>query len=64
MQAPVTFTVPLSGSLTALRASNLLSADAPLSIRVVPEKSAMPRTAKAHDMSTPAEVVSIVVEAQ
>jgi hypothetical protein len=63
MPAPVTFTVPLSGSLTALRASNLLPADTPRNIRVVSEVSAMPPTARAHAMSTPAEVVSIVVEA-
>jgi hypothetical protein len=68
MQAPVTFTVPLSGSLAALRASNRLAANAPLNIRVVSEAGPMPRiatrpTAMLHATGSTAEITSIVVEA-
>jgi tyrosinase len=68
MQAPVTFTVPLSGSLAALRSANRLAANAPLNIRVVSEAGAMPpgampQMAPARAAGETAEITSIVVEA-
>jgi hypothetical protein len=56
---PVTFTVPLSTAMTALRASN-----APLNLRVVSELGPPPNVAMAHAAGQAAEVASIVVEAQ
>ncbi len=42
IQYPVTFTVPLSGPLAAIRSEKLIPAETPLDIRVVPETAAMP----------------------
>lgn len=61
MHGPVTFTVPLSTPLNALRSSNRLAMNAPLDIRVVP--SAAPHAAMAREAAASAEVISIVVEA-
>jgi tyrosinase len=47
MQGPVTFTIPLSASVAALRASDRLSASAPLDIAVVPSAAATPHAAMA-----------------
>lgn len=63
MHAPVTFTVPLSGALAAMREGNQLKAGAPLNIQVIPEKMGMPEVLTAmHRGETRAEVLSIVVE--
>jgi tyrosinase len=66
-QGPITFTMPLSGALAALRASNQLVASAPLNIRVVPEAAApsvpRPQVGMPHEAGATAEVASIVVEA-
>jgi tyrosinase len=63
MHCPVTFTVPLSMPLTALRDSKQLDVNRPLDIRVVP--SAMPHAALlARAAEAKAEVLSIDVEAQ
>jgi hypothetical protein len=59
MHCPVMFTVPLSTTLSSLRASNRLTVSQPLNIRLVP--SVMPQAAMAAAAS--AEVVSMVVEA-
>jgi tyrosinase len=61
MHGPVTFTVPLSTTLSTLRTRNLLAVNQPLDIRVVP-------SAMAHALTAPAaapkvEVISLVVEA-
>jgi tyrosinase len=64
VHAPVTFTIPLSGTLATMRQSRLLEANAPLSIQVVPERMTMPRAAAVKaPMEAKAEVLSIVVEA-
>lgn len=64
LQAPVTFTVPLSEPINALRSSNQLAMNQPLEIRVVPSvPSAMPHAAIARAAAPRAEVLSIVVEA-
>ena len=64
VHAPVTFTIPLSGTLAAMHEGKLLKADAPLDIRIVPEQMAMHRALAAKPgMETKAEVLSIVVEA-
>jgi tyrosinase len=60
MHGPVTFTLPLSMTLSALRASNLLAVNQPLDIRVVP--STMPQAAMGAAVT--ARVVSILVEVQ
>jgi len=64
VHGPVTFTVPLSRPLAALRTSNQLAANTPLNIRVVSEERLMPHTAMAtRGQNARAEVLSIVVEA-
>src|SRR5262249_42554936 len=63
MQGPITFAVPISGALAALRANNQLVAGAPLNIRVVPETAALPSVTMGHGLGGAAEVASIVVEA-
>lgn len=64
VHAPVTFTIPLSGALTAMHEGKLLKAEAPLDIRIVPEQMAVHRALAAKPgMETKAEVLSIVVEA-
>jgi hypothetical protein len=64
IQAPVTFTVPLSGTIEAMRQKAQLAASGTLNIRIVSERMAKPGvlTAK-HDAEPKAEVLSIVVEA-
>lgn len=63
MHGPVTFTIPLSGTLAAMQAGNLLKADAPMNIQVVPEQVGAPGAAAIHVMGAKAEVLSIVVQA-
>ncbi|MBI2714079.1 MAG: tyrosinase family protein [Rhizobiales bacterium] len=64
MLAPVTFTVPLSAAVGKLRSNKLLAANAPLNIRVVPQKAAMaPMAMRGQESGGGAEVLSIVVEA-
>ncbi len=48
MQAPFMFTVPLSASIAAMRANNLLLRDAPLNIRIIAEAMVMPREGGAY----------------
>lgn len=64
VHAPITFTIPLSGTLAAMHEGKLLKANAPLDIRIVPEQMAMHRVLAAKPgMEAKAEVLSIVVEA-
>ncbi len=63
VHGPVTFTIPLSGVLAAMQAGNLLKANAPVNIQVVPEQMAAPGVAAIHPMGAKAKVLSIVVEA-
>jgi tyrosinase len=64
VHAPVTFTIPLSGTLTAMHEGKLLKANAPLNIRIVPQEMAMHRVLAAKPgVEAKAEVLSIVVEA-
>ncbi|SFW26062.1 tyrosinase family protein [Nitrosovibrio sp. Nv17] len=63
VHGPVTFTIPLSGAVAALRAGNLLKTDAPLDIRIVPERRASHGAlAAARDARPGIELLSIVVE--
>lgn len=64
VNAPVTFTVPLSAPLARMRESAQLKAGASLNVRVVPERMAKPGALMArHTAETRAEVLSVVVEA-
>jgi hypothetical protein len=64
IQAPVTFTVPLSGAVEAMRQKAQLAASGALNIRVVSERMAKPGVLSArHGAEPKAEVLSIVVEA-
>ncbi len=45
MHGPVTFTVPLTTTIASLRAKQLLAAEAPLTIHVVPQAAGMPHHA-------------------
>jgi len=61
IHAPVTFTVPLSGPIAALRARKLFAGEGPLDIKVVPQT--MTGMAMAREGEPSPEVLSIVVEA-
>lgn len=64
VHAPVTFTIPLSATIAAMHERKLLKADAPLDIRIVPERMVAHRALAAKPgMEAKAEVLSIVVEA-
>lgn len=66
IQAPVTFTVPLSGTIEAMRQNAQLAASGALNIRIVSERMVKPGVLTArhgHGAEPKAEVLSIVVEA-
>jgi tyrosinase len=64
IQAPVTFTVPLSGTIEAMRQNEQLAASGALNIRIVSERMVKPGVLSArHGAEPKAEVLSIVVEA-
>lgn len=63
MHGPVTFAVPLSETVAALRANNLLVANAPLDISVLRELRSVPAVEHMHEATANAHVLSVVIEA-